>query len=327
MKDFESINEQIQTKEFLNQVFSDNKSDLEYYNNQLGFADLKSRIGEMRNPSQAELFDLCEEFFSEDLVNAVIRRERDACSKNAYYGSNFQPIDGSFFTGIVLATTDDFTAMVLALNGNEIETAKHREEGDVRTISFAGTPSFLKFYKGRGVSLKIWEIDEFDDHSDLAKEAPKPRLTQTLEGADGRSYRFKANESFEYVAEAGANALLLQVQMHNAGAPLALEFDYDDGHLVGASSPDQEPTRLQMLTTALRIFGRTDAFEQMVELLEYPSHFVRWHAMRECIGLDSQRALPHLLKMSKTDPQPSVRRAAVATLNQFYSEELSALAS
>lgn len=73
-----------------------------------------------------------------------------------------------------------------------------------------------------------------------------------------------------------------------------------------------------MLATAVRMFGRDDAFEEVVALLDHPAHFVRWHGMRECIGLDPQRAYPHLVRLSQEDAQPSVRRAAMRTLDQFY---------
>jgi len=42
---------------------------------------------------------------------------------------------------------------------------------------------------------------------------------------------------------------------------------------------------------------------------------VRWHVMRELLGIDAHAAFPHLKRMAAHDPHQDVRRAARAVLD------------
>jgi HEAT repeat protein len=69
-----------------------------------------------------------------------------------------------------------------------------------------------------------------------------------------------------------------------------------------------------MITTLLRKMRCDEAFEVIAEFLDDPHFFVRWHVMRELLGLDAVAALPHLCRLASGDPHPEVRRAAGAVL-------------
>ena len=44
---------------------------------------------------------------------------------------------------------------------------------------------------------------------------------------------------------------------------------------------------------------------------------MRWHVMRELLGIDAEAALPHLKRMAARDPHPDVRRAARSVLDRL----------
>lgn len=314
MKNVAEIMSIVRSDTFHRRLLDDNAESSRFYHHQLGFADLKRVLKDVATMSPDEIFRLSDLFFTFDRVRAIIAEERRCSEQNPFYGSQFQPVDGSFFGGMVLVSTDDFTVILMGLDGFEIELAKRRTPGDRRTITFGGLSTYLKFYRARDLVLKPWRVPHFDDTDDLTGMDLRatPGEAKTYQSGDTAS--FGADEAFEYDAVTGAHALVLQVQMHRSGLPLGLEFDVDTRELVSASSPSQEPTRLQMLATAMRMFGRQDALDEIESLLTHPSHFVRWHAMRECLGLDAERAWPHLLRLRDTDPQPSVRRAAALTV-------------
>lgn len=307
-------------KDFKDNLISNNEKSLLYYNETLEFQSFKLDFSGSDSRTPDEIYQYCLKFFTFEKVLQIIEHEKSCADANPFYGSSFQPLDGPFFSGMVLATTDQFTVILMALHGYEIEVGKQRKPGERRTLGFGGVGSFIHFYRANDIRLRTWSIEAFDDSEDLSSGRLNPVDCGEQVFSTGDSRAFGANETFEYCCQAGSSGLMLQVQMHVGGPSVALEFNYDTGKLVGASSPAQEPTRLQMLSTAVRLFGRNDAFDDVAALLDHPAHFVRWHAMRECIGMDADRALPHLQKLSVDDPQPSVRRAAERTLSQFYSD-------
>lgn len=320
MKNIRETMKIINHSDFKENLIANNQKSLHYYNYTLNFSSFKSDFDSDVVKTPDQVYEYCLNFFTFDKIKKIIAHEKACADVNPFYGSSFQPLDGPFFSGMVLATTDQFTVILMALHGYEIDVAKQRKAGERRTLGFGGVGSFIHFYRANDIKLRTWRIESFDDSEDLSSGRLKPVNCGEQHFSTGDSRAFGSDETFEYCCQAGSSGLMLQVQMHVGGPPVALEFDYDTGTLVGASSPAQEPTRLQMLATAMRLFDRQDAFDDVASLLDHPAHFVRWHAMRECIGMDAERALPLLLKLSANDPQPSVRRAADKTLTQFYSE-------
>jgi HEAT repeat protein len=69
-----------------------------------------------------------------------------------------------------------------------------------------------------------------------------------------------------------------------------------------------------MITTLLRKLGATSAVPAIAAFVDHPNFFVRWHVMRDLIGLDPIAALPHLTHMAAGDPHPETREAARRTL-------------
>jgi HEAT repeat protein len=72
-----------------------------------------------------------------------------------------------------------------------------------------------------------------------------------------------------------------------------------------------------MISTLLRKLECDAALPAMADLLDHPDFFVRWHVMKEMLGIDARAALPHLKRMAATDPHPDPRRAARAVLDRL----------
>ena len=85
------------------------------------------------------------------------------------------------------------------------------------------------------------------------------------------------------------------------------------------SAADDSDSRIQMIATLVRKLGHEDAVAALVPVLDHPSFFVRWHVMRELLGLDAAAALPQLKRMAARDPHPEARRAARTVLDRLES--------
>jgi LmbE family N-acetylglucosaminyl deacetylase len=114
-----------------------------------------------------------------------------------------------------------------------------------------------------------------------------------------------------------SNLVLLQASITLDQAPLKVEYDSASGAFVGCSATDDIASRIQMITTLLRKLGCDAALPVMAGLLDHQDFFVRWHVMKEMLGLDVETSLPHLRRMAARDPHPDPRRAARAVLDRL----------
>ena len=100
-------------------------------------------------------------------------------------------------------------------------------------------------------------------------------------------------------------------------APLSAEYDSVTGAFVACAANGDTSSRIQMITTLLRKLDHQAAFPAIADFLHHADFFVRWHVMKELLGLDAEAALPHLKRMAATDPHPEPRRAARLVLDRI----------
>ena len=105
-------------------------------------------------------------------------------------------------------------------------------------------------------------------------------------------------------------------------APLSVEYDSGSYRFVGCSAADDSASRIQMITTLLGKLDHVAAFPVMAAFLDNPNFYVRWHVMRELLGLDATAALPHLQHMAQQDPHPDNQRAARSVLEALETRSL-----
>ena len=296
------------------------RSAIAHYENELGFGALREAISD-EEMAPEEILSRMSDFFTLEKFRAMMERERVTFTSGSVHVSPFSPIEGAYFTGMVVLQTKRAISLVMAIDPHDLAIKKRRKPGKLGTIGFSGTLSLTKILKGTRLTVRPWTVEPCDDACDLVANPPKAEALPEVHYREGESFWRNPTEETEFLAADGP-VLLVQSQMLTGPMPVSLEYDVDTLKLLKAAAVSPEPTRLQMLSTITRLFDRQDGFETVSALLEYPQHFVRWHAMRELLALDSERALPLLLAMMESDPQPSVRRAAQATVATFFPDAL-----
>jgi hypothetical protein len=287
-----------------------------YYGDTLGLGSIRRRLDEQS--CEADILALARDFFTLEKVSEILAYERRMFEESDLYTSGFSSTEGSFYAGLVLAQSLSATVALMCIKPFEIELAKKPRPGaSARSINFGGAGVHYRLLRGKPLEVRIWEIPEFGDDEDFQAARMRPEIIRELTFGCGEELALTPFQSLEFLASSGYS-LLLRIQLNRKLAPLAVEFDAADRRLTGTSAASREPSRLQMLATAMRLFGRRDAIPEVERLLTHPLHFVRWHAMRELLGMDPVAAYPHLLRLSREDPQPSVRRASTATLQRFF---------
>lgn len=184
------------------------------------------------------------------------------------------------------------------------------------SVGLTGRLTVLKFLNAGDATISLWEAPPLGPDFSAARagrcvrvEERSPRNGDLLV-IDGRRQGY-------VVEHARSSLLLLQAEIMLDQAPVRVEFDSATGHFVGCSANDDCSSRIQMMTTLLRKLEAPQAFAAIVDLLDHEDFFVRWHAMRELLGIDVGSALPHLRRMAARDAHEEPRRAARALLDRL----------
>jgi hypothetical protein len=174
----------------------------------------------------------------------------------------------------------------------------------------------LKFVKAGGAVLSFWEAPEINA-AFTAADAGRCGRAGERRVADGDILVIDGRRQGYVIERARANLLVLQAEINLDQAPLSVEYDSATLRFAGCSANGDGASRIQMISTLLRKLAGKGAFEAMAQFLDHPDFFVRWHVMRELLGVDGESALPHLRHMAACDPHPEPRRAARAVLDRL----------
>jgi hypothetical protein len=184
------------------------------------------------------------------------------------------------------------------------------------SVGFTGYVGVFKYVKAGGALLSFWEAPPITAGFTAANAG---QCTRTGERAiaDGEILVIDGRRQSFVIERARSNLVILQATIALDRAPLSVEYDSASRVFVGCSATDDTSSRIQMITTLLRKLDCDAAFPAIAALLDHQDFFVRWHVMKELLGLDAEAALPHLKRMAASDPHPDPRRAARAVLDRL----------
>ncbi|MBX3562368.1 MAG: HEAT repeat domain-containing protein [Sphingomonas sp.] len=264
--------------------------------------------------SAATIAEAFRAMFADDAwIDVLIGELANAMRDDPYFVPPFRALKNDIHAGLLVY--EDAHVMVAAGVTRALELATHKQGKQGGSINFSGQITVLKFVHGGGAMLSFWEAPRIADDF-TAAGAGSCRLVDRRRISDGEILVIDGRSQSYVVDHAGANLLLLQAAIKVDQAPLAVEYDAATGAYLGSSATDDADSRVQMIATLVRKLGHDGAFGAVATLLDHPRFFVRWHAMRELIGIDARAALPHLTAMTARDPHADVRAAAQATLER-----------
>lgn len=312
MKNSEQWLTMLRDERYVTNVIESAKKLAVHHRERSGLAALEAEAGALGNDS-GRVFDCVEATLDLAKVEEILAAERRAFEASDTYSSKFQGYSTGAQSAMALVRARTFISLAIAIDPFLLRLAKRRTNGDSRTVSFAGTPNSLRVLKGT-LRARIWTLVPITDSDDLAALGRAATPGEAFDIEAGTTTRLSSFQTLEYLP-GDSRVLMLITQMSVGEAPMSFVCDADTGRIRSTQAIGQAPSRLQMLSSLLRMSGRIDAWDAIRDLLDHELHFVRWHAMRELLALDSRRALPDLVRLMETDPQPSVRRGARAALD------------
>jgi len=253
-------------------------------------------------------------FWIEHLLDGLT----EALRADPYFQPPFRHIVSDIHKGLVVFENDHVSIAAGVSTAAEL-AAKKNGKREALSVSFSGQLTLFKFARAGGARLSFWECPPITGDF-TAASAGQCTCTGTRVVADGEIVVVDGRRESFIIEHAVANLVILQATVKPDRAPLSVEYDYRTRAYVGCSAADDTASRIQMITTLLRKLDCAAAFPGIAAFLDHPNFFVRWHVMRELLGLDAKAALPHLRKMAAGDPHPETRRAAETTLARAEAE-------
>ena len=278
------------------------------------------RFGEMiatlPDESAEALADAVRALFADDRwVDEVIAGLAAGSRDDCYFEPPFTVIRTDVHTGLVIFEDARLTIAAGVSAVADLAAKKSGKRG-ATSIGFTGRVSVMKFVKAGGARLSFWEVPPIGAGF-TAAGAGRCRPTGARLIEDGEILVIDGRRQGFVIEHARANLVILQAEIALDQAPLRVEYDSATLGFVGCSANGDGASRIQMIATLLRKLDCAAAVPAMIEFLDHPDFFVRWHVMKELLGLDVAAALPHLKRMAARDPHPEARRAARAVLDRL----------
>ncbi|WP_114952175.1 HEAT repeat domain-containing protein [Sphingosinicella terrae] len=277
---------------------------------------LRSAMADLPDRSAPSVARSIQSLFADSgWIGDVIDALAAAALVDPYFVPPFRKLTGEVNSGL-LVYEDDLVSLACATVDISGLAAKRSAGGRKASIHFSGQVELFKFLDAGRARLRFWSIPPIGP-SFSAATAGSCEPGEARDIADGEILQIDGRcESF-VIEQAHSSLLLLQASIKPDRAPVSVEYDHETRSYLGCSAADDSASRIQMITSLLRTLGTAEAVPAMVPFLDHHCFFVRWHVMRELLGLDIQASLPHLKRMAAHDPHPETRRAARNVLDRL----------
>jgi len=260
--------------------------------------------------------------FADDLwVDALIDVLAARLAADPFFEPPFRALNSDIHEGL-LVFDDERVSIAAGVTNVARLAAKKTAPRGATSVGLTGRVTVLKFVKAGDALLSFWEAPRITagftaaDAGTCARTGEKRLRDGDILIIDGRHRTY-------VIEQARANLVVVQASITLDQAPLSVEYDSASGSFVGCSATGDGASRIQMMTTLIRKLDCDGAFEAVAAFIGHPDFFVRWHVMRELLGIDAAAALPHLQRMAARDPHPDARRAARAVLDGLAASQSS----
>lgn len=248
-------------------------------------------------------------------VGALIDNLTEALTSDPFFDPPFQVVKSDVHHGLIVLH-DPRASIAVGVSRVAQLAAKKSGRRRSTSIGFTGQMTVLKFVRGGDALLSFWEVPRITGDFGAAK-AGACVCTGKRRMADGDILTIDGRHQSFVIEHARSNLIILQAAIAQDQAPLAVEYDSATLSYVGCSTTDDAGSRIQMISTLLRKLGHGGAFAAVAPFLDHKDFFVRWHVMKELLGIDPEAALPRLKRMAAHDPHADVRRAAREVLDRL----------
>ena len=254
-----------------------------------------------------------------DDIDALMSELLSSSAADPFFRPPFQPMASDVHNAFLLYNHPDLS-IGLCVSGADMLAAKKAGPRGATSIGLTGVTTLYRYLRAGGATISFWEAPPITDMFDSSR-AGTARLVGRRAIHDGEEIVIDGRYQGFVIEHATSDLIFFQALVRVDAAPVSIEYDSKTMSFIGASSTDEASSRVEMIVSLLRTMEREDAVPLIIEALDSPHFYTRWHIMRELLALDADAALPHLRRMADGDPHPEVRAAAGQTLQLFFADE------
>ena len=290
------------------------------WNQQPLMTELERQLSELPEESPEAVLGVARAFMDRTAdIDALMGDLLAASAKDPFFRPPFFPLSSDIHTALLMFHSPELS-IALGVTGVDMLAAKKTGPSGPTSIGFTGVASLFRYLKAGGATVSFWEAPPITEDF-VAADAGQARLIGRRRIEDGEELLIDGRYQSFVIEHATGDVVYFQATARPGAAPLAVEYDSKTLAFVGASTTDEASARVQLMVSLLRTMERDDALPLIIEALNSPHFYTRWHIMRELLAMDADVALAPLRRMAASDPHPEVRAAARQSLELFFAGE------
>lgn len=288
----------------------------QFYQNFTPLKQLTQAIENHPCLTSSAIFTLADTYLSWPNLQKLLTYEQQKYTAHPYYTSPVIALNTGAITGWVLKNHPKFQIILLAFSAVPFR-AQQAANKMRETLSFTASDLYLRLLQSDGFTCSHWQAPLVDDKNPAHTKLKCKKMHTTTWRTGDRLFCQGGTQTIRY-ENVTSTTIALQVYSRINRTNVMANYDPATLTLKSLTVADQQASRLQNLSTIMRLFNRQDALPTLTSLLDHPDHFVRWHTAREITALAPKKATPLLKTLARTDPSPMVRQCAQQTLKKFY---------
>lgn len=302
-QEFEKLLSAIQTARALHNELSD-------------ITELRSSIDSMHHPTFEDMLPYLRRFLTSISIRKYFEQEAKCSLNSDIYQPIGKALNNEIMTGLQFVESQRFAVAAVAVDPSSLAFKKHRNKERATSIRMVSKDALLRFVKAGGAVITIHSCDAITDSTPATADM-RCRLERTFEVKEGDEVVLRAGRDSLSFESCESSACIAQAYLKYSPVPVTPEFDACSLKLIGLSSSNDTSSRIQLMSTILRLFKHSDAFDSCLPFIKHSDYFVRWYVMRELLAMNPDRAWPMVVDMAEHDPNQEVRKTASRTLELF----------
>lgn len=256
-----------------------------------------------------------ETYLREDLVC-----ELESIAANSLYAPPLHVISEGSFKGLTLYSGPEALVAVTTVDRADFIHSKVGSGTTQRSVTFSGLDGYIRFIKSGGLTITRWHSPLVGANTELGAHLTCHK-GETTKVRDGDEIRMAGGTETIIFDSCDTSFTMLQISRRKPRAPVVPEYEVSTQRLIACSAADQKSSRLQMLSSLVRLLDGPASPALHDRLSRHEDHFVRWHTMREWLSSKPADARLRLEEMAADDPNPQVRQVAAMTAKMLFSPE------
>ncbi|MEZ7277139.1 hypothetical protein [Pseudoalteromonas sp. 68 DY56-GL68] len=251
-----------------------------------------------------------------DELKELLNSELQGYSKHELYQSRITPNINEFSIGSTFYQGTHVQIGISFIDEEQVKARKNKNKSLTTGFYIDHATSILMCVEG-SAKIGCWSLNEKLDVNRVPNKFIGKYNEEDIQ--KGGLFTVKGGKQGITFISVNKCAAFFIVQIMKDKSPIRLQFDSKNHELLGVIASDQETSRFQVATVALRALSKDKHTKILLPYIEHPNAYIRWHCAREIYLRDEKEAKVIFQKL-QTDVSPMIRYSAKNCLRDLYGD-------